>query len=191
MVFNSSLSGAVVSLDSGADSVSFVTKVAGSSTLFGGQGIQTVQFSSAADLVSFDGTFGSGSLMGGSGNDTLVFLADAAVNASSVVKLEAGEDSLVFNGNVLSGQFGGGADADSFSGSVTIGNSESPSGVAQAMTPSTSPPLTLPVVLAPLTSGMKMELTALSLKCGFRRRRWHPGVGVGPGVGLVSPLVHL
>jgi hypothetical protein len=124
MVFNSSLSGAVVSLDSGADSVSFTTQVAGSSTLFGGGGIQTVQFSSAAtDLVSLDGTFGAGSIMSGSGNDTLVFQANAAVNASTVIKLDAGDDSLTFNGNMLSGQFGGLAGADYIGGSVTVGNS--------------------------------------------------------------------
>ena len=49
MVFNSSLSGAVVSLDSGADSVGFVTKVAGSSTLFGGQAFK--RFNSALQLT--------------------------------------------------------------------------------------------------------------------------------------------
>ena len=32
----------------------------------GGGGTNTVQFSSANDLVSFDGVFGAGSIMGGS-----------------------------------------------------------------------------------------------------------------------------
>ena len=44
MVFNSSVGGAAVSLDSGMDSVSFVTLVSGA-TMFGGGGTQTVQFS--------------------------------------------------------------------------------------------------------------------------------------------------
>ena len=61
--------------------------------------------------------------MGGSGNDTLVFLQDAAVNASSVVKLEAGADSLVFNGNTVSGQFGAGAGDDYVGGSISVGTS--------------------------------------------------------------------
>ena len=121
-IFNSSVGGAFVSLDSGADSVVFNSTVSGA-TMQGGTGIQTVQFSSAADFVSFDGTFGAGSLMGGSGNDTLVFNANAVINASSVVKLEAGADSLTFTGNTLSGQFGGGAGADTFDGDVTVGNS--------------------------------------------------------------------
>ena len=71
--------------------------------------VQAVQFSSAADLVSFDGTFAAGSIMGGAGNDTDVFLNGAGVGTSSVVKLEAGDDSLTFNGNIVSGQFGAGA----------------------------------------------------------------------------------
>jgi hypothetical protein len=123
MVFNSSLSGAVVSLDSGADSVSFVTQVVGSSTLFGGTGVQTVQFSSAADLASFDGVFGGGSILAGSGNDTLVFQAGATVNAASVINLQAGNDSLTFNGNTISGQFGGGVGDDHIGGAVSVGNS--------------------------------------------------------------------
>jgi hypothetical protein len=61
--------------------------------------------------------------LGGDGADTLVFLSGAAVNASTKVSLDAGADSVVFLGNTLSGQFGGGAGADTFSGSVTIGAS--------------------------------------------------------------------
>ena len=123
MSFAASLSGAIVSLDSGADSVDFTTLVAGNSTLFGGGGIQTVNFSSAADLASFDGVFGAGSLIAGSGNDTLVFQSGSTVNASTVVKLGAGDDSLTFNGNTVSGQFGGLAGNDYIGGSISVGNS--------------------------------------------------------------------
>ena len=123
MSFAASLSGAIVSLDSGADSVDFTTLVAGNSTLFGGGGIQTVNFSSAADLASFDGVFGAGSLIAGSGNDTLVFQSGSTVNASTVVKLGAGDDSLTFNGNTVSGQFGGLAGNDYVGGSISVGNS--------------------------------------------------------------------
>jgi hypothetical protein len=124
MVFNSSVSGAAVSLDAGADSVTFVTKVVGSSTLFGGSGIHTVNFSSAADLVTFDGTFGAGSILGGSGNDTIVFLANGAQfnSNASLLKTEAGADSLHFGGNLISGQFGLGAGADNVSGRITVGS---------------------------------------------------------------------
>jgi hypothetical protein len=124
MVFNSSLSGAVVSLDSGADSVTFVTQVVGASTMFGGSGTQTVNFSKGADLVTFDGTFGAGSIIGGSGADTLVFQSGAMVSGSTTVKTQAGADSLVFRGNEISGSFGLGADADFVSASsLTLGNS--------------------------------------------------------------------
>ena len=123
MVSNSSLSGAVVSLDAGMDSVSFVTQVAGSSTLFGGgaASAQTVNFSSAADLATFDGTFGGGSIMGGSGADTLVFAAGAQVASGFTLKTEAGADSLTFTNNVISGQFGTGAGADFVGGNITVG----------------------------------------------------------------------
>ena len=51
----------------------------------------------------------------------------------TVVKLDFGEGGLTFNG-IHSGRFGGGADADSFAGTVTIGGSDVPSGVAQKST---------------------------------------------------------
>ena len=124
-VFNSSINGAVVSLDAGADSVSFVTQVA-SSTIWGGgsAAIQTVAFSGAADAASFDGTIGAGSIMGGSGNDQFVFLSGAANIATSVVKLDAGNDTLVFNSNTVLGEFGLGAGDDSLSATaMTVGSS--------------------------------------------------------------------
>ena len=93
------------------------------SSLVGGGGIQTVQFSAVDDLVTLSGTFGAGSVFGGSGNDTLVFANGAVFGATSVLKLDAGDDSLVFQGNTLSGQFGGGLGNDAFSGSVTVGQS--------------------------------------------------------------------
>ena len=68
------------------DSVTFVTQVAGSSTLIGGAGTRAVQFNSAADLATFDGAFGGGSLMSGGGADTLVFKAGTRVSSSTVVK---------------------------------------------------------------------------------------------------------
>jgi hypothetical protein len=102
----------------------FVAIYATNSTVVGGSNSsQTIQFGSVADLVSLSGTFGAGSIFGADGNDTLVFLAGAAVNAATVVKLDAGNDSLVFNNNILFGGFGGGAGNDVFSGSVTIGTS--------------------------------------------------------------------
>ena len=123
MVFNSSLSGAL------SVSIPERTQLPSSQRLAVPQlclvaRCSTVQFSAAADLVSFDGTFGAGSIMGGSGNDTLVFNAGASMATGTVVKLDAGEDSLTFNGLAISGQFGGGADADSFAGTVTIGGSD-------------------------------------------------------------------
>jgi len=89
--------------------------------LVGGVGTQTVQFSAVDDLVTLSGTFGAGSILGGAGNDTLVFLAGAAIGTSTSVKGDAGDDSVVFNGNILSGAFGGGSGNDVFSGNVTIG----------------------------------------------------------------------
>ena len=56
-----------VSLDSGADSVSFVTLVSGA-TMHGGTGTQTIAFSSA-DTATFTGTFGTGYISLGAGND--------------------------------------------------------------------------------------------------------------------------
>ena len=79
--------------------------------------------------------------MGGSGNDTMVFLQDAAVNMPSVVKLDAGNDSLVFNSNTVSGQFGAGAGDDYIGGaSSLLVPVASASGVEPVMTPSTSAP---------------------------------------------------
>jgi len=123
--FANSISQVLISLDAGADVVSFgFSSAATNSTVVGGSNSsQTIQFSSVADLVSLSGTFGAGSLFGGSGDDTLVFLAGAAVNAATVVKLEAGNDSLVFNNNILSGAFGGGDGDDVFRGNITIGTS--------------------------------------------------------------------
>jgi hypothetical protein len=97
--------------------------VATNSTVVGGTGLATVQFSSSADLVSLSGTFGAGSLAGGDGADTLVFLSGAAISTATSVLGGSGADSILFNGNTLSGIFAGGADADLFSGSVTIGTS--------------------------------------------------------------------
>ena len=122
--FTDQVSASKINLGTGNDQVTFSTLVGSSSSIVGAAGTsQTINFSAAADLVSFDGTFGAGSIMGGSGNDTLVFLQDAAVNASSVVKLEAGADSLVFNGNTVSGQFGAGAGDDYVGGSISVGTS--------------------------------------------------------------------
>ena len=80
-----------------------------------------MNFSSAGDLATFDGTFGGGSIMGGSGNDTLVFAAGAQVASGFTLKTEAGADSLVFTNNVISGQFGTGAGADYVGGNITVG----------------------------------------------------------------------
>ena len=92
--------------------------------MFGGgkSAIQTVNFSSAADLVTFDGTFGKGSILGGSGNDTLVFRTGAGfLNDGGVVKTEAGADSLHFSNNTVSGHFGLGAGHDNLSGNISVG----------------------------------------------------------------------
>jgi hypothetical protein len=97
--------------------------VATNSTVVGGTGLATVQFSSSADLVSLSGTFGAGSLAGGAGADTLVFLSGAEISTATSVLGGSGADSILFNGNTLSGIFAGGVDADLFSGSVTIGAS--------------------------------------------------------------------
>ena len=59
-VFGDTVGGTLfVSLDSGADSVSFVTKVAGA-TMLGGNEFKTVLFGGAADLAIFSGGFGGG-----------------------------------------------------------------------------------------------------------------------------------
>jgi Ca2+-binding RTX toxin-like protein len=120
--FAATVTASKVSLDSGADSLVFNSAVT-NSTIVGGTGIQTIQFSSSADVVSLDGIFGAGLILGGSGNDDFYFLSGAEINASTKVSLDAGNDLLVFSGNTLSGQFGGGGGADSLSGSVTIGAS--------------------------------------------------------------------
>jgi hypothetical protein len=120
--FAATVTASKVSLDSGADSLVFNSAVT-NSTIVGGTGIQTVQFSSSADVASLDGIFGAGLILAGSGNDDFYFLSGAEINASTKVSLDAGNDLLVFSGNTLSGQFGGGGGADSLSGSVTIGAS--------------------------------------------------------------------
>ena len=123
LTFSGVVNASKISLGAGNVGVTFSTLAgANTSILGGGNSSQTINFSAAADLVSFDGTFGAGSIMGGSGNDTVVFLTGAALNASSVVKLDAGNDSLVFNTNVVSGQFGAGAGNDFVGGSVTVGS---------------------------------------------------------------------
>ena len=104
--------------------MTFSTLAGSNTSIIGGGGSsQTINFSAAADLVTFDGAFTAGSIMGGSGNDTLVFANGAVVAASTVVKLDAGDDSLVFGGNTISGQFGGGAGDDYIGGAISIGNS--------------------------------------------------------------------
>jgi hypothetical protein len=128
LTFTGAVSNSAISLGSGNVGVTFSTLAGGGTSLIGGNvagASQTINFSAAADLVEFDNAFGPGSIFGGSGNDTLTFLSGSSINASSVVKLEAGDDSLVFNsGMVVSGQFGAGAGNDFVGGAITIGNSD-------------------------------------------------------------------
>ena len=101
MVFNSTVGGLFVSLDSGADSVSFVTKVSGA-TMHGGNGLQTV-----ASVLWFD----------------LVEPSVAhSLEVPSMVGLEtipvSGLQADISNGTSLSG----GAGADTISGgAITVG----------------------------------------------------------------------
>jgi hypothetical protein len=101
MVFNDSVGTAFVSLDSGSDSVSFVTRVSGA-TMHGGSGAQTVVFSGAGDLITFTGKLGGGSINGGSGDDTLIFSSVPDANVTSI---------------------SGGIGDDSISGSISVGSS--------------------------------------------------------------------
>ena len=153
-------------MGSGNTSATFSTAV-GSATIAGKGGTsQTINFSSGADLATFDGTLGAGSIVGGAGNDTLTFLAAAAVNASTVVKLDGGNDKLTFKNNILSGQFGGGAGDDFVSGSVFPSVTlESASGVVLEMTPSASTAFQ-ELVVRP-TSGMRADRTPSFLAVMF------------------------
>jgi len=89
---------------------------------------QTINFSNAADFVSFDGTFGAGSIVGGGGADTLQFLSTSNVSGtgisfgSSAVQANfLGSNTLVFGSNIAAASqisFGSGNDLATFSGAL-------------------------------------------------------------------------
>jgi hypothetical protein len=93
--------------------------VLSSASIVGSTTADTFVLSSNADLVSMDGNFGAGSIHGGDGADTLMFLNNGNIG-NGTVRGGAGNDSFVF-ANSVSGIFAGDAGADVFSGAVTIG----------------------------------------------------------------------
>ena len=132
MVFNDSVGSAYVSLDSGADSVSFVTLVSGA-TMFGGGGTQTMVFGSPADSATFTGSFGGGYISLGAGNDNITF-SGATVNGTTLTGAGdsdtiqflggiAGSGTTVVFGSAIGSasriSFGAGADYASFNAAVS------------------------------------------------------------------------
>jgi len=81
---------------------------------------QTINFSNAADFVSFDGTFGAGSIVGGGGADTLNFLSTSRLNGG-VISLGSNIDQVTFGGTVSGSSIfsGGGADTLKFGAQTT------------------------------------------------------------------------